>query len=48
VTGGVNGTGDFVSSAIVGIVWSGYSPVIAFAYAVVMMATGAIAIRWAR
>jgi MFS family permease len=48
VTGSVNGVGDFISSAIVGIVWSVYSPVIAFAYAAVMMAAGALAIRWVR
>jgi hypothetical protein len=44
----VNGVGDLISSAIVGIVWSIYSPVLAFAYAAVMMASGAIAIQWVR
>ena len=48
VTGSVNGVGDFISSAIVGIVWSFYSPVAAFAYAAVMMAGGAVAIQWVR
>jgi len=48
VTGSVNGVGDLISSAIVGIVWSFYSPVIAFAYAAVMMAAGAVAIQWVR
>jgi MFS family permease len=48
VTGSVNGVGDFVSSTVVGIVWSLYSPVIAFAYAAVMMAAGAVAIQWVR
>ncbi len=48
VTGSVNGVGDLISSAIVGIVWSFYSPVLAFAYAAMMMASGAIAIRWVR
>jgi len=48
VTGSVNGVGDLISSAIVGIVWSFYSPVLAFAYAAVMMASGAIAIQWVR
>jgi MFS family permease len=48
VTGSVNGVGDLISSAIVGIVWSAYSPVIAFVYAAVMMAAGAIVIRWVR
>lgn len=48
VTGSVNGVGDLISSAIVGIVWSIYSPILAFAYAAVMMASGAIAIQWVR
>lgn len=48
VTGSVNGVGDFISSAIVGLVWTAYSPVIAFAYAAVMMAAGAVAIQWVR
>jgi MFS family permease len=47
-TGAVNGVGDFISSTIVGIVWSVYSPVLAFAYAAVMMAVGAVAIQWVR
>lgn len=48
VTGSVNGVGDLISSAIVGIVWSVYSPVVAFAYAALMMAGGAVAIQWVR
>ena len=48
VTGSVNGVGDFISSAIVGIVWSFYSPVAAFAYAALMMTGGAFAIQWVR
>jgi MFS family permease len=48
VTGAVNGVGDFISSAVVGIVWSTFSPVAAFLYAAVMMAAGAIAIEWVR
>lgn len=46
VTGSVNGVGDFISSTIVGVVWTTYSPVVAFVYAAVMMATGAVAIQW--
>jgi MFS family permease len=45
VTGAVNGIGDFISSTVVGVVWSFYSPVAAFIFAAVMMALGAIAIR---
>lgn len=44
LTGTVNGIGDFISSAVVGIVWTFYSPVAAFAFAALVMATGAIAI----
>lgn len=48
VTGSVNGIGDLVSSTIVGVVWSFYSPVAAFVYAALMMAAGAIAIQSVR
>jgi MFS family permease len=48
VTGAVNGVGDFISSTIVGVVWSIFSPVVAFAYAAVMMAVGAVALQWVR
>lgn len=48
VTGAVNGIGDLISSAIVGIVWTAYSPVAAFAYAAVTMATGAVVIQSVR
>lgn len=48
VTGAVNGVGDLISSAIVGIVWSAYSPVVALVYAAAMMAAGAVAIEWVR
>jgi MFS family permease len=47
-TGGVNGVGDFVSSTVVGVVWSLYSPAAAFIYAAVMMAAGAVIIRRVR
>lgn len=48
VTGTVNGIGDLISSTVVGVVWSLYSPVAAFIYAAVMMAIGAAAIRRVR
>ena len=48
VTGAVNGIGDLVSSTVVGVVWSFYSPVAAFIYAAVMMVIGAVAIRRVR
>lgn len=48
VTGTVNGVGDLISSAIVGIVWTTFSPVAAFIYAAVMMATGAVVIQTVR
>lgn len=40
VLGTVNGVGDFLSSALVGVLWS-YSPTIGFTYAAVMMLLGA-------
>ena len=48
VTGSVNGVGDLISSTVVGVVWTLYSPVAAFIYAAVMMAAGAVAIRRVR
>jgi MFS family permease len=48
LTGAVNGFGDLISSAIVGIVWTAYSPVAAFVYAAVMMAVGAVVIQAVR
>jgi MFS family permease len=48
VTGTVNGIGDLISSTVVGVVWSLYSPVAAFIYAAVMMVIGAAAIRRVR
>jgi MFS family permease len=47
-TGAVNGVGDLISSTVVGVVWSLYSPVAAFLYAAVMMAAGAVIIRRVR
>ncbi len=40
--GAVNGVGDFVASALVGVLWTFVSPVVAFAYAAVLMAAGAV------
>ena len=40
----VNGIGDFVSSLIVGLLWSTFSPAIGFAYSLVLSILGAIAI----
>ena len=37
----VNGVGDFVASALVGLLWTLVSPVVAFAYAAVLMFAGA-------
>ena len=48
VTGTVNGIGDFLSSTIVGMVWTIYSPIAAFVYAAVTMMAGAIAIQRVR
>lgn len=48
ITGTVNGIGDFLSSAIVGLVWTLHSPVAAFIYAAVIMASGAVAIHRVR
>jgi dipeptide/tripeptide permease len=37
----VNGVGDFVASAAVGLLWTGVSPVVGFGYAAVLMLIGA-------
>ncbi len=42
VLAAVNGIGDLVSSAIVGALWTAYSPTIAFFYAFVMTVVGAL------
>jgi MFS family permease len=44
LTGTINGVGDFISSTVVGVLWTIYSPIAAFAYAAAVMAVGAIAI----
>jgi MFS family permease len=38
----VNGIGDFASSAIVGVLWVAFSPVIAFEYSAILSALGAL------
>lgn len=42
VLGTVNGVGDFVASALVGWLWFGVSPTVAFAAAGILMTTGAL------
>jgi MFS family permease len=42
VLAAVNGIGDLVSSAIVGVLWTAFSPTIAFSYAFVMTFVGAV------
>ncbi len=42
--GAVNGAGDFVASFVVGVLWTVISPAVAFAYAGMAMAAGAILI----
>lgn len=38
----VNGVGDFLSSIVVGALWTLFTPAVAFAYATVMFAAGAV------
>jgi MFS family permease len=42
VLGAVNGMGDLISSAAVGLLWWGVSPAVGFAYAAVLMLAGAV------
>jgi len=42
--GTVNGTTKFVSSGLVGVLWTAVSPVFGFGLAVLLMATGTIAL----
>ncbi|HTS59707.1 MAG TPA: MFS transporter [Terriglobales bacterium] len=44
VLGAVNGVGDLVASVLLGILWTALSPVVAFAYAAVLMGSGALII----
>jgi hypothetical protein len=41
VLGTVNGIGDLVVSAVMGLLWAGVSPVAGFAFAGLMMVIGA-------
>lgn len=38
----VNGVGDFLSSVVVGVLWSAFGPSVAFGYSAVLFAVGAI------
>jgi MFS-type transporter involved in bile tolerance (Atg22 family) len=38
----VNGIGDFVSSLVVGVLWSAFSPMAGFAYSLVLTSLGAV------
>lgn len=42
VLASVNGVGDLISSAIVGVLWTAFSPTVAFSYALVVTCAGAI------
>ena len=42
--GTVNGTGKFISSATVGVVWTAVSPVLSFGLAALLMAAGTLAL----
>jgi MFS family permease len=44
VLGTVNGIGDLIASVLVGALWTAVSPAVAFTYAAVAMAAGALAI----
>jgi MFS family permease len=44
----VNGVGDFVASAAVGLLWTGVSPVAGFGYAAVLMLIGAAVLHTVR
>jgi MFS family permease len=38
----VNGVGDFLSSAVVGLLWSAFGPTLAFGYSALLFILGAI------
>jgi len=44
----VNGVGDLVASAVVGLLWTAVSPVVGFGYAAVMMLAGAVVLHRVR
>ncbi len=46
--GSVNGVGDLVASATVGVLWTSVSPVAAFAAAGLLMLAGALQVLWTR
>jgi MFS family permease len=43
----VNGVGDFISSLVVGALWTAFSPSVAFGYSLLMTALGTVAIGYA-
>ncbi len=43
----VNGVGDFISSLVVGALWTAFSPAVAFGYSLLMSACGTVAIGYA-
>ena len=48
VLGTVNGIGDFVSSTVVGVLWSTVSPFCGFGFAALLMAVGTLALSFRR
>lgn len=48
VTAAVNGVGDFVASTLTGVLWTVFSPAVAFGYASAMMLAGAAVIHRVR
>ena len=44
VLGTVNGIGDLVASVVVGLLWTRFSPALAFGYAAVFMSLGGLVI----
>jgi MFS family permease len=40
----VNGVGDFLSSVVVGALWTAFSPAVAFGYATVLFVAGAVVV----
>jgi hypothetical protein len=44
--GTVNGTTKFISSTLVGVLWTATSPVIGFGLAALLMAVGAFSLTW--
>jgi hypothetical protein len=48
VLAAVNGAGDFVSSIVVGALWSAFGTTVAFGYSAALFAIGAFLVLWAR